>query len=88
METEGIREEREKERESRLSGLDGDNFHIRGWEEVFLSSGANTKFSLWHSQTYNICFHLGLCVCVDERMKEVSERGERQIVWDQMSHLL
>lgn len=63
----------EKERESRLSGLDGDNFHIRDWEEAFLWSGANTKLSLWHRQTYNICFHLGLCVHVDGKIKEVRE---------------
>lgn len=65
--------EKGRERESRLSGLDGDNFHIHDWEETFLLSGANTKFSLWHSQT-NICFLLGLCVCVDEKMKEVRQR--------------
>lgn len=73
-EREGTRSrEGERERESRLSGLDGDNFHIHDWEETFLLSGANTKFSLWQSQT-NICFHLGLCVCVDEKMKEVRQR--------------
>lgn len=68
---------RERERELRLNRLDGDNFHDRDWEEVIPLSGANTKFSLWHSQTHNICFHLALCVCEEEKMKE---RGRERVI--------
>lgn len=69
--------EKERERELRLNRLDGDNFHDRDWEEVIPLSGANTKFSLWHSQTHNICFHLALCVCEEEKMKE---RGRERVI--------